>query len=225
MPERSNGTVSKTVGRLMCHEGSNPSLSANNNLMEITRTFYPKNRKEWRLWLERNAEKENEVWVIYYKKESEKERIPYDDAVEEALCFGWIDTTVKKINDESFAQRFTKRRKTSVLSALNAERVRMLIKNGRMTSRGLEALAHVFDPKNDMNPGVDIPKDIEKALRNDPEVWKNFQHFTDSYKRIRIGYILSQGKHGDEAYEKSLKNFIKNTKMNKTFGMGKEIDV
>lgn len=94
-----------------------------------------------------------------------------------------------------------------------------------MTERGLEALAHVFDPKKDMNPEVEIPKELERALKNDREVWGNFQKFSDSYKRIRIGYILSQGKHGEEAYEKSLKNFIKNTKKNKKFGMGKDIDV
>jgi len=84
--------------------------------MEITNTLYATNGKQWRKWLVKNHKKQKEVWLIYYRKETGKPRILYDDAVLEALCYGWIDSTVKKIDTERFAQRFSPRRSTSVLS-------------------------------------------------------------------------------------------------------------
>src|SRR4030042_6007707 len=118
--------------------------------MEIKNKLYVTNRKDWRKWLAKNHKKQNEIWLIYYRKETGKSRIPYDDAVLEALCYGWIDSTVKKINAERFAQRFSPRRPTSVLSQMNKERIRELIKEKKMTKWGLEAIAHVFNPKTDV---------------------------------------------------------------------------
>src|SRR5215208_4566267 len=105
--------------------------------MEITRTVYVTNRADWRAWLERHHETETEVWLIYYKKHTGRSRIPYDDAVEEALCFGWIDSIVKRIDDEKFAQRFTPRKAKSEWSERNLIRVRALIREGKMTRAGL----------------------------------------------------------------------------------------
>ena len=76
--------------------------------------LYVKTRKEWREWLRKNYNKKNEIWLIYYKKHTGKPRIPYDDAVEEALCYGWIDSTVKRVDEEIFIQKFTPRNKKSV---------------------------------------------------------------------------------------------------------------
>ncbi|MCK4440294.1 hypothetical protein KAU85_04855, partial [Candidatus Bathyarchaeota archaeon] len=77
--------------------------------MKTTGKLYVTNRDDWRAWLRRNHDAKKEVWLIYYKKHTGKPRIPYDDAVEEALCFGWIDSIIKKIDDEKFAQKFTPR--------------------------------------------------------------------------------------------------------------------
>src|SRR5687767_8250937 len=99
--------------------------------MEVTKTFYAPSRKEWRKWLSENHDKEDEIWLVYYKKNSDKPRIPYNDAVEEALCYGWIDSTLKTIDTDKYAQRFTPRRKNSVLSAMNRERVKRLIEEGK----------------------------------------------------------------------------------------------
>ena len=71
------------------------------------------NRQDWRLWLGENHDKENEIWLIYYKKHTGKARVPYNDAVEEALCFGWIDSIVKTIDDERYMQKFTPRKDKS----------------------------------------------------------------------------------------------------------------
>ena len=104
--------------------------------MKISKTLYVTDRADWRAWLERHHKSESEVWLIYYKKQTGLPRIPYDDAVEEALCFGWIDSIVKRIDDEKFAQRFTPRKAKSNWSELNRERVKKLIKEGRMTEAG-----------------------------------------------------------------------------------------
>ncbi len=117
--------------------------------MIIGKTLYVTNRKEWRSWLTKYADSEPEIWLIYYRKVTKKPRISHDDAVLEALCFGWIDSTAKKIDDERFAQRFSPRKKTSKLSQINLERVRQLIKEKKMTKAGLLAIAHVYDPKTD----------------------------------------------------------------------------
>ena len=106
-------------------------------MMEITKTLYITNRVDWRAWLERNNDTEKEVWLIYYKKHTGKPRIPYDDAVEEALCFGWIDSTVKRVDDEKFAQKFTPRKNKSNWSDLNKKRAKKMIREGRMTKAGL----------------------------------------------------------------------------------------
>src|SRR5947209_19674397 len=105
--------------------------------MKISETLHITNRDDWRAWLVKNHETEKEVWLVYYKKHTGQPRIPYDDAVEEALCFGWIDSIVKRIDGEKFAQKFTPRQDCTRWSALNRRRVRKLIQAGRMTEAGL----------------------------------------------------------------------------------------
>lgn len=96
--------------------------------MEIHKTLYVTSREEWRAWLTKHYQSEAEVWLIYYKKHTGQPRIFYDHAVEEALCFGWIDSIVKKMDDEKFAQKFTPRRDDAKWSALNKHRLRKLIR-------------------------------------------------------------------------------------------------
>ena len=150
------------------------------------KTLYLTNRKEWRSWLSKNYNKLDEIWLVYYKRDSGKPRIPYNDAVEEALCYGWIDSTVKGIDMDSFAQRFSPRKPTSKLSQMNKERVRELITKKKMTKAGLKAIEHLFDPEKDMEEKYVVPPDILQALKSDKKVWKNFQNFPEKYKRIRI---------------------------------------
>src|SRR2546430_8183879 len=105
--------------------------------MEIGTTLYVKGRREWRAWLARHHQTASEIWLIYYKKHTGKPRIPYDDAVEEALCYGWIDSIVMRVDEERTAQRFSPRRPKSFLSETNKERARRLIKAKKMTRFGL----------------------------------------------------------------------------------------
>ena len=190
--------------------------------MEIKNTLYTTNRKSWRKWLAKNHKKEKEIWLIYYRKATGKPRISYDDAVLEALCYGWIDSTAKKINEESFAQRFSPRRKNSVLSQMNKERVRELMKENKMTKAGFEAIAHVFNPKTDKTEKLIIPSDILKTLQANKNAWKYFQKMPLPYKRIRIAYIEGYKKYDINIYKKSLAYFIKMTEKNKRIGFVRE---
>ncbi len=185
--------------------------------MEIGKTLYVTDRKAWRSWLKKHHDTETEIWLVYYKKHTGKPRIPYNDAVEEALCYGWIDSTVKKIDEERFAQRFTPRRKGSVLSEMNKERIFRMIEQKRMTSHGLKAIKHAFDSSSKREE-LEIAPDILTALKQDKNTWENFQKFPESYKRIRIGWI-EMARNRPPVFEKRLIYFLKMTAKNKRFGM------
>ena len=107
--------------------------------------LYVTTRAEWRDWLEENHSTIKEIWLVYYKKPSGKPRIPYVEAVEEALCFGWIDGKIRKINEDYYVQRFTPRRPGSRWSKYNIERVERLIKSGQMKPEGLKAYENALD--------------------------------------------------------------------------------
>ena len=108
----------------------------------ITVTFYPKTRQEWREWLQKNHAKKREIWLICYKKHTGKPAIDYQDSVDEALCFGWVDGIEKSIDDEKYAQRFTPRANKSNWSEGNVARYKLLIKQELMTDAGKKAFAN-----------------------------------------------------------------------------------
>jgi uncharacterized protein YdeI (YjbR/CyaY-like superfamily) len=188
--------------------------------MNVGKTFYAKTRREWRAWLAKHHQTAPEIWLIYYKKHSGKPRIPYNDAVEEALCYGWIDSILKPIDARRYAQRFSPRRPTSRLSELNRERLRRLIAAGRVTKAGLERVRHVFDHEKDTKPKLkwDIPADILRRLKRDSTTWQHFQRFPEAYRRVRIGWIAA-ARHRREIFEQRLGFFLKMTRANKRFGM------
>ncbi len=189
--------------------------------MKLGKTVYVTDRKAWRTWLSKNYDKEREIWLVYYKKSSGRPRIPYNDAVEEALCFGWIDSTVKSIDSERYAQRFSRRRPGSQLSQLNRERIRKMISEKRMTSAGLAAVSHAFKADSDSREFA-VSKDIMAAIKKNKSAWENFQQLPESYKRIRIAYVEGRRRQGAEAFQKSLRNFIRMTARNKRFGFVRE---
>lgn len=171
-------------------------------------TKYFIDRKEWRKWLETNFETKNDVWLEYPLKNTGKTRILYNDAVEEALCFGWIDSTVKSLNEETTIQRFCKRRKNSSFSQPNRERLKWLYD---------EKLIHptlIGDVKKIIEEKFVFPEDIIERIKSEKMVWDNYQTLSESYKRIRIAYIESARKRLEE-FDKRLNNFIKKTKDNK----------
>jgi uncharacterized protein YdeI (YjbR/CyaY-like superfamily) len=179
--------------------------------MELGKTLRLDNRAEWRSWLTRYHDKAKEIWLVFHRKASGKARISYNEAVEEALCFGWIDSIVKNVDQESFAQRFTPRKPGSPISEMNRIRVLRLIEQGLMTPAGLAVLG-------DVNAKSELPVDILKELKKDQAVWDNFQNFPEEYRRIRIAYVEGARKRPEE-FERRLRNLLKMTAKNKKFGM------
>lgn len=171
------------------------------------KTKYFIDRKDWRKWLETNFETENDIWLEYPLKKTGKDRISYNDAVEEALCFGWIDSTVKSLNEETTIQRFCKRRKKSSFSQPNIERLKWLFENNLIHESIKDGVLKIIKQE------FIFPKDIIKELKSKNAVWENYQDFSEPYKRIRIAYIESARKRPNE-FEKRLLNFINKTKEN-----------
>ena len=158
--------------------------------------LYVKTRKEWRKWLEKNHSSSEEVWLIYFKKSSGKPRIPYNDAVEEALCFGWIDGKIKRVNEEHYIQRFTPRRRGSRWSKLNVERVMKLINDGKMQPSGLLAFKETMEKpqlvyENRANGNHEMPDDLGDALSKNKKANENFLNFPPSARRMYFEYLKS----------------------------------
>jgi uncharacterized protein YdeI (YjbR/CyaY-like superfamily) len=189
------------------------SGECNTGNMDKFKTLYVTDRKRWRKWLEVNFDKEKEIWLIYPNKSSGKPRILYNDAVEEALCFGWIDSTVKKIDEESHIQRFSPRNPKSSYSQANKERLRWLLKENLIHPSMHESVKKVLKEK------FVFPSDIINAIKKDKKVWENYQKFSPAYKRIRIAYI-DGARIRPEEFNKRLANFIKKTRENKIIGFG-----
>lgn len=148
-------------------------------------------RSEWRAWLEANAERVTEVWLMYHKKHSGRPSLTYLDAVEEAICFGWIDGKIKRLDEKRFAQRFTPRNPKSRWARSNIERARRMIREGKMTPAGLR----VFNPGNPILPlPAELPAALEKQFFNHKTAWENFHRFPPSYRRMTIGWVASAKK-------------------------------
>ena len=181
--------------------------------MEITTTLYVTTPKAWRAWLKKHHRTEKEVWLTYPKKATGEPRIEYNAAVEEALCFGWIDSIVKKVDEDRTAQRFSPRKPKTGYSQANIERLRVLVAQKKVIREVVESLGDVLSKE------FVVPSDILKAIKADRQAWKNFQKFSDPYKRIRIAFIDGARKRPEE-FQKRLRHFIEMTEKNRMFGFG-----
>jgi uncharacterized protein YdeI (YjbR/CyaY-like superfamily) len=160
--------------------------------------FYAEDRKIWREWLQKNHTKTKSVWLILYHKDSVKPSVTYDDAVEEALCFGWIDSKPNKRDDESSYLFFARRNPKSNWSKKNRERAERMISLGLMTSSGMEMIALAkntgrWTALEEVQNSV-IPTDLKEALAIKPIAEKNFSEFPPSSKRIILEWILNAKK-------------------------------
>ena len=164
---------------------------------EAFKTFHPKTRNAWRKWLEKNHSTSPGVWLIYYKKSSGKAKFFYNDAVEEALCFGWIDSTLKPLDDERFMQRFTPRKPKSGWSGLNKKRIEKIIAAGLMTNAGLEKIAAAKRDGSweslDHIDAIQLPPDFEKVLFKNKKAKANFENFPQFSKKQFL-YHINQAK-------------------------------
>lgn len=178
--------------------------------MEIDRLLPVTTRRELRMWLEENHRSSSCCWVPTTRKPS-PHAILYLDAVEEALCFGWIDSTRKKTASGVLAQRLTPRSKGSKWSELNKERVRRLDRLGLMTPCGKQCLPEM-DPE-----AFRIDPAILEALQQDPQAYANFLAFPRLYRHVRLDTIQIK-KNQPELFHSRLEKFLKYTRENRMYG-------
>jgi len=170
------------------------------------------NREEWRKWLEDNSFCENEVWVIIRKKKSGRKGLQYPEAVEEAICFGWIDSRMQSLDISSFRQRFSPRKKGSIWSKINKETAEKMIQEGKMMASGFEKVneaksngkwAIAYSSKT----APAIPNDLARALKENEPAWSNFKTFSNSTKLQYIYWIINTKK--DETRRKRINAVVK----------------
>ena len=171
-------------------------------------TFYTSQRQQWRAWLAEHFETEQEVWFVFPMKEAGEPSLSYNDAVEEALCFGWIDSTIRHTDPLHRAQRFTPRKTGSPYSRPNIERLLWLESQGLLHPKVSAAVRDL------LRAPYRFPTDILDAIRQDQTAWANYQALPAPYKRIRIAYIDAARKRPAE-FRKRLANFIGKTRDNK----------
>lgn len=170
--------------------------------------FYTGNRLEWRKWLSENYKTKNEIWFVFPTVDSGEDSVSYNDAVEEALCFGWIDGRAGTLDERHGIRRFTPRRKGSKYSRPNIERLIWLDDHNMINPDIREIILPIIN-----EPYV-FPIDIMSEIEKDPTVFKNYSMFSESYCRIRVAYIDAARKRPDE-FRKRLENFIIKTRENK----------
>ena len=190
--------------------------------MPKDKQIYVTDRKQWQAWLKKHHASEQEIWLIYYKKHTGKPRIPYDYAVEEALCYGWIDSTVKRLDDERYMQKFTPRKPGSVWSKLNKERAGKMIKAKRMTCAGLARIedakkSGAWDRADRPERTTRVPPELKKALAANKAAARNFENLAPSYRRQYTGWFLSAKR--EETRKKRLKEIVSLLSRNKKMGM------
>ncbi|MCL2711932.1 MAG: YdeI/OmpD-associated family protein [Methanomassiliicoccaceae archaeon] len=177
-------------------------------MTELPTPLYFRKRSEWREWLQENHSKEKEVWFVFPLRSSGEEAISYNDAVEEALCFGWIDSTIRSLDEGHKIQRFTPRNPKSSYSQSNKERLNWLSNNGMIHTSVIESVRQI------LNEEFVFPADIIEHIKNDKVVWEHFQRFSEPYKRIRVAYVDAARESSDE-FSKRLNNLISTTKKGK----------
>ncbi len=156
--------------------------------------FYPTSRTAWRKWLEKNHLSKQAVWLVFYKKGSEKKSITWSDAVDVALCFGWIDSKKVRIDDESSHQYFSRRKANSTWSKVNKEKVRILIEKGLMTESGYESIKTakqngswiILDDVEELL----IPKDLEVEFKSNPNSKDYFLSLSKSARKAMLQWLV-----------------------------------
>jgi uncharacterized protein YdeI (YjbR/CyaY-like superfamily) len=166
---------------------------------------------EWRKWLKQNHRKVEKVWLVFYKKGAGEQALDYDSALDEALCYGWIDSIIKKIDDTKYARKFTPRNRISKWSEINKKRVARLIKAGRMTEAGLAvvkaAKANGCWDKPDRLPTVtEVPAELQAALKKSKKAREIFNQLAPSHRTQYIMWIAMAKR--PETREKRIKEAI-----------------
>lgn len=173
-------------------------------------SFCPASRQQWRKWLQKNHAKEASVWLVYYKAKAGKPTLSWSEAVDEALCFGWIDSKAEPIDDEKYCRFFSKRKPVSTWSKINKEKVQRLIREGSMTPAGLKSIAIAKQNGSweilDATESLIIPADLAKAFKAKPGAKKFFLSLSKSVRKsLLMGIALARR---PETRQKRIKEIV-----------------
>jgi uncharacterized protein YdeI (YjbR/CyaY-like superfamily) len=188
--------------------------------MKTLKTLLVTTRKEWRAWLAQNHAQETEVWLIFHKKASGKARLPYEDAVEEALCYGWIDSLVRRIDEQKYAQKFTPRKSGSKWSELNKERVRRLLAAGKMTKAGKAVLEKQRPESRNLKAeeaSSTVSADVKQAIGTVKAAAENFAKLPPGYLKMCMKWINAAKR--EETRARRIKEFVELTEKGERIGM------
>lgn len=176
-----------------------------------------KSRGEWRAWLEKHHDSVSHIWLVFHKKHTGAASLSYDDAVEEALCFGWIDSVIRRLDDARYMRKFTPRKADSNWSTINRKRYADLKKRGLLAEPGKKR-PPTGKSGDEPRPSVsELPPDIEKALKGNKQAWKTFTQLAPSYQRQYIGWIDSAKK--EETRQRRLREAIGMLRVGKKLGL------
>ncbi|MFH1032369.1 MAG: YdeI/OmpD-associated family protein [Chloroflexota bacterium] len=190
--------------------------------MNVEKALYFKDSQEWRKWLEENSGRSQEVWLVHYKKNSGKTSVSLSDAVDEALCFGWIVGKLKSIDEEKYILRYSPRKPNSVWSNINKVKAENLIASGRMTPAGLARIEEakqnsLWDGAYTNKKRDEIPADLLSTLAKHPVAMKNFENFANTYRNMYIGWVT--GAKTAETRQKRIIEVVRRTSLNKKPGI------
>jgi len=182
--------------------------------------IYLQNAHAWRNWLSENHEKQKGVWLVYYKKHTGKPRVPYNEAVEEALCFGWIDSIVKRLDDERYMQKFTPRNPKSKWSASNKKRIEKLIGLGTMTGSGMRLVEIAkrngkWDEETDAQKDFAFSEELRKFLKSNKKAFPRFTALPPSHQKQYTQWVMSAKKAETQIrrMEKMIKSLVSGEEM------------
>ena len=179
-------------------------------------TLHFRSRKDWRAWLAKHHASSPGIWFVFYKSHTGQKSIPYEDMVREALCFGWIDSLIKRLDDDRYAIKVTPRQSTSKWSNLNRKRWAELEVEDLLTAAGLAAAPtnNTYAAKPDI---PDLPNYIAKAFQEDTRAWKFFQELAPGYRRYFVAWIHTAKR--PETREKRIRESIRLLAAGKKLGL------
>jgi uncharacterized protein YdeI (YjbR/CyaY-like superfamily) len=184
------------------------------------KTFLAKTPDQWRRWLDAHHDSESEVWLIFNKQHTGEASIAYLDALDEALCFGWVDSLVKRLDDDRYARKFTPRKADSRWSTINRKRYAALKAAGRLKPSGVERAP--TDRGYDARPArfempATLPRYIQTALKKEPAAWRYFEKLAPSHRRRYVGWIESAKR--DETKARRLQEAVRLLAAGKQLGL------
>jgi uncharacterized protein YdeI (YjbR/CyaY-like superfamily) len=183
---------------------------------------YAVDRHAWREWLKENHCSAREIWLVFYKKDSGKASVTYRESVEEAICFGWIDGVKKRVDDESYTHRFSPRKPKSKWSVINVQLAEKLIEAGLMMEAGMTAYQkrEIYDDeliKLVKASEIELPVEIENALRSNDLAWKNYVNLAPGYRKQYAGWLIAARR--PETRKRRVTEAIRLLEQNQKLGM------